>query len=83
MSTVALMWEAKATPGRAAELLEWARAQELPAAPERREHYTAPGERVLVITWWEAGYDADVPELPDPAAELVARPVHRWRFVQV
>jgi hypothetical protein len=83
MPTVALMWEAKAAPGRAPELLEWARAQELSAEPERREHYTAPGERVLVITWWEGGHDADVPELPDPAGDVIARPVHRWRFVQV
>jgi hypothetical protein len=78
--TVALMWEAKAAPGRAAELLAWAREQRLPAAPLRRETFTAPGERVLVITWWDGPYDADVPELPDPGAALTARPVHRWRF---
>ncbi|MBO8201394.1 hypothetical protein JW613_24310 [Streptomyces smyrnaeus] len=86
MPTVALMWEAKAAPGRAPELLAWARGQDLaPAAVpcERREHFTAPGERVLVITWWEGGYDAEVPELPDPPAQLSARPVHRWRFERV
>ncbi|MGW2257815.1 hypothetical protein ACWEJP_11335 [Streptomyces sp. NPDC004749] len=82
---VALMWEAKAAPGRATELLEWARARssDLPAGPggpQRAELLRAPGDRVLVITWWDAPYDADVPELPDPAPDLIARPVHRWRF---
>jgi hypothetical protein len=78
--TVALMWEVKAAEGRGPELLRWARAQDLAAAPLRRETFTAPGDRVLVITWWDAAYDAVLPELPDPAAALVARPVHRWRF---
>ncbi|MFJ1599442.1 hypothetical protein [Streptomyces sp. NPDC088261] len=80
--TVALMWEAKAADGRGAELLEWARARgaELPYEPLRRELLRAPGGRVLVLTWWEGPYDAVVPELPDPPAELTARPVHRWRF---
>ncbi|MFE2939631.1 hypothetical protein ACFXKG_11330 [Streptomyces sp. NPDC059255] len=81
--TVALMWEAKAVPGRGAELLAWAGAYELAPAPLRRELFRAPGEagdRVLVITWWEGSYDAEVPELPDPAPDLIARPVHRWRF---
>jgi len=86
MPTVALMWEARATPDRAPDLLAWARAQTLPPSGipcERREHFTAPGDRVLVITWWEGSYDAEVPELPDPPAELTARPVHRWRFERV
>ncbi|MEU9982715.1 hypothetical protein [Streptomyces sp. NPDC050856] len=78
--TVTLMWEARAADGRAAELLEWARAQPLPARPVRRETFTAPGDRVLVLTWWDAPYDAELPELPEPAGELVTRPVHRWRF---
>ncbi|MFG2170559.1 hypothetical protein ACGFMO_04080 [Streptomyces niveus] len=78
--TVALMWEAKAAPGRGAELLAWARAQPLDPAPYRRETLTAPGGRVLVMTWWDAPYDAELSELPEPAGELVARAVHRWRF---
>ncbi|MET4924646.1 hypothetical protein P3L51_20195 [Streptomyces sp. PSRA5] len=82
--TVALMWEAKAAPGRGAELLAWVRSQALapdPAtAPTRRETLTAPGGRVLVMTWWDASYDAELPEIPEPADELVARAVHRWRF---
>jgi hypothetical protein len=83
--SVALMWEARAAEGRGAELLEWARAQTLEdrhsaQEPERQEFFRAPQDRVLVITWWDAEYGADLPELPEPEAGLVARPVHRWRF---
>jgi hypothetical protein len=78
--TVALMWEARAVEGRGDELLAWARAQTLPAEPLRRETLRAPGDRVLVITWWDAEYEAELPELPEPGVELVARAVHRWRF---
>ncbi|MEU6662192.1 hypothetical protein [Streptomyces sp. NPDC046821] len=81
--TVALMWEARATEGRGEELLAWARSQSLPTAPLRREHFRAPQDRVLVITWWDAAYDADLPELPEPEGELVTRAVHRWRFEAV
>ncbi|NUL02734.1 hypothetical protein HRW07_05620 [Streptomyces lunaelactis] len=79
--TVALMWEAKAVRGRGAELLEWARAQELAHDPQRRETFRAAQDRVLVITWWDADdVGAELPELPEPATDLVTRPVHRWRF---
>ncbi|MEU5886732.1 hypothetical protein ABZ835_07805 [Streptomyces sp. NPDC047461] len=81
--TVALMWEARAVDGRGEELLAWARAQELPRAPLRRETFRAPQDRVLVITWWDAGLDAELPELPEPHAELASRAVHRWRFESV
>ncbi|MBW1596995.1 hypothetical protein [Streptomyces sp. JJ38] len=79
--TTALMWEARAADGRGAELLAWVRAQPLVPEPARRETYTAPGDRVLVITHWpEAGEPG---ELPDPPGELLYRPVHRWRFTRV
>ncbi|MFK8908535.1 hypothetical protein [Streptomyces sp. YS-3] len=78
--TVALMWEARAAEGRGAELLAWARGRPLPYAPVRREVFAAPGDRVLVITWWDAAYDAELPELPEPDGKLVTRAVHRWRF---
>lgn len=83
--TVALMWEARAVEGRGAELLAWARAQELPDSGRllRRESFRAPRDRVLVITWWDAEYDAELPELPEPEGELVTRTVHRWRFESV
>ncbi|AEN11867.1 MULTISPECIES: hypothetical protein [unclassified Streptomyces] len=80
--TVALMWEARATAGRGSELLEWARARtaELARRPLGSELLRAPQDRVLVLTWWDAAYDAELPELPEPDAELVTRAVHRWRF---
>jgi hypothetical protein len=80
--TVALMWEAAAIAGRGEELLDWARGQPLvgASAPLRRETFAAPGDRTLVITWWDGPYDAEVPELPDPPVDLVRRSVHRWRF---
>ena len=77
------MWEARAADGRGDELLAWARRQELPVRPLRRETLRAAGDRVLVITWWDAAYDAELPELPEPEGELVARAVHRWRFESV
>ncbi|WP_181795644.1 hypothetical protein [Streptomyces sp. WELS2] len=81
--TVALMWEARAADGRGAELLAWARAQRLAEEPLRRETFRAPQDRVLVVTWWDAPYDAPLPELPEPDPELVTRGVHRWRFESV
>jgi hypothetical protein len=81
--TVAVMWEARAAAGRGADLLAWARAQELPRRPRRRESFRAPQDRVLVITWWDAEYEAELPELPEPDGELVTRAVHRWRFESV
>ncbi|MFF0188913.1 hypothetical protein [Streptomyces sp. NPDC005244] len=81
--TVALMWEARAVAGRGEDLLAWVRRQEMPKEPVRREVLRAPQDRVLVITWWDAAYDAELPELPEPDGELVARAVHRWRFESV
>ncbi|MFE6935165.1 hypothetical protein ACFVDT_24420 [Streptomyces sp. NPDC057699] len=80
--TVALMWEARAAEGRGAELLEWARARaaELALEPLRSELLRAPQDRVLVLTWWDAAYGDELPELPEPEAGLISRPVHRWRF---
>jgi hypothetical protein len=80
---VTLMWEAAAAPGRGPQLLDWARAQRLDPAPERRETFTARGDRVLVLTWWDGPYEAIVPELPDPPPDAIRRPVHRWRFEPV
>ncbi|MEU9074863.1 hypothetical protein ACFYUY_16525 [Kitasatospora sp. NPDC004745] len=79
--TVAAMWEARAADGRGAELTAWVREVALPAlrgSPglERTELFGAPGERVLLITWW-AGEAVPVAE---PPAELLGRPVHRWSF---
>ncbi|GAB2626840.1 hypothetical protein GCM10027168_68230 [Streptomyces capparidis] len=81
--TLAVMWEARAAEGRGEALLAWVRAQEPPARPLRREVFRAPGDRVLVITWWDVPLDAEVDELPAPPPDLLARPVHRWRFERV
>ncbi|MFF3461113.1 hypothetical protein ACWCQN_00295 [Streptomyces sp. NPDC001984] len=81
--TVALMWEARAAEGRGEELLVWAREQRLPEQPLRRETFRAPQDRVLVITWWDAPYDTQLSELPEPPGDLVTRAVHRWRFESV
>ncbi|QFZ74774.1 hypothetical protein GFH48_17210 [Streptomyces fagopyri] len=83
--SVALMWEARAVDGRGDELLAWVREREreLPDRPLRGEILRAPQDRVLVITWWNAAYDAELPELPEPDGELVTRTVHRWRFESV
>ncbi|QXE35172.1 hypothetical protein KQY30_13745 [Streptomyces sp. GMY02] len=81
--TVAVMWEAKAAPGRGAELLAWARSQPLPHTPLRQDLLRAPEDRVLIITWWPAPHAHQPPELPDPPPHLTARPVHRWRFEAV
>ncbi|WAZ23554.1 hypothetical protein STRCI_004902 [Streptomyces cinnabarinus] len=81
--TIALMWEARAAEGRAEELLAWVSGQRLAEPPLRRETFRAPEDRVLVITWWDADYDAVLPELPEPDGELVTRAVHRWRFESV
>ncbi|WP_329580881.1 hypothetical protein OG500_16000 [Kitasatospora sp. NBC_01250] len=79
--TEAVMWEAKAAQGRGADLLAWAREQALPAlaaAARRVELFSAPGERVLLISWWPQGVARLAP--PQPPAGLLARPVHHWAF---
>ena len=67
-----LMWEAKAADGRTDELLAWA----LGHAAADAEIYRSADGRVVVI-------DRTDTELPDPPAELVARPPHAWRFTRV
>ncbi|TQF05046.1 hypothetical protein E6W39_25930 [Kitasatospora acidiphila] len=76
------MWEARAADGRGAELLAWARERVVPAlagaGAARTELFSAPGERVLVISWWPER--AEPAEAPQPPDGLLARPVHRWAF---
>lgn len=66
------MWEAKAAPGRAAELLAHALAHAHPDA----DIYRSADDRVVVIDPTGAG-------VPEPADELIARPPHAWRFERV
>lgn len=77
----AQMWEARAADGRGAELTAWVYGTALPAVRgsaglTRTEVLTAPGERVLLITWWTG----EPQPLPEPPAGLLGRPVHRWSF---
>ncbi|MGW2374041.1 MULTISPECIES: hypothetical protein [Kitasatospora] len=85
--TVAAMWEARAADGRGAELAAWIREFALPAVRGaaglvRTELFSAPGERVLLITWWsgEPPRSEMFAVIADPPAELLGRPVHRWSF---
>lgn len=66
------MWEAKSAQGRADDLLAWVLEH---AAPDA-EVYTGADGRVVVI-------DRSNTALPDPPADLIARPPHAWAFTPV
>ncbi len=66
------MWEAKAAPGRADDLL----AHALQHADPHAEVYRSADGRVVVIDPTGAG-------LPDVDPELLARPPHAWRFERI
>ena len=66
------MWEAKALPERAAELLAWA----LEHAPPQARIYRSADARVVVIDETGTG-------LPEPPPGLLARPPHAWQFEPV
>ena len=72
MTARTLMWEAKAAEGRAEDLLAWVLENAAPAA----EIYRSADQRVVVI-------DPTDSDLPDPPADLLARPAHAWRFTPV
>jgi hypothetical protein len=66
------MWEAKAVPERAAELVAWAAEH----APAGARVYRSADARVVVIDETGTG-------LPEPPAGLLARPPHVWPFERV
>ena len=75
------MWEARAADGLGTELTAWVHAAALPALRGaaglvRAEVFGAPGDRVLLITWW----DGEPLPVAEPPAGLLARPAHRWSF---
>lgn len=72
------MWEAKAAPGRADELLAW-----LLAAAPAGQVFAAGDRVVLVVDLAESTGPAGPAGPADPPAELLARPVHAWRFTRV
>lgn len=67
-----VMWEAKAVPGREADLVAFAIAH----APDGAEVYRSADARVVVI-------DRSGQGLPGVPPDLIARPVHVWRFEAV
>lgn len=67
-----VMWEAKAAPGRGAELVEYAIGHADPDA----QVYRSRDDRVVVIDPTGRG-------LPETPAELMARPPHAWPFERV
>jgi hypothetical protein len=67
-----LMWEARAADRRADDLLTWVLDHASPGA----DVYRSADGRVVVI-------DATGTALPEPPADLVARPPHAWHFTPV
>lgn len=63
------MWEVRATAGRREELLRWVEA----TLDRDADIYLGGEERIVVIV-------RGVAKLPEPPAELLARPVHQWPF---
>jgi hypothetical protein len=66
------MWEAKAAPGAAADLLAWVLAH----APAGARVYRSTDGRVVVIDETGAG-------LPAAPPALLARPPHVWPFERI
>ena len=76
-----LMWEARTQPETRNRLLEWAEYTLVPfltRAPGYLEAdlYLGGPDRVVLI----ARFESKPPHLPGPPSELIARPVHQWRF---
>lgn len=77
------MWEARAQDGRLDDLLSWVREHAVSALDagggKELGVYRSAEERVVII----AHFDEDPVTLPEPPADLVARPAHQWPFVRV
>jgi hypothetical protein len=69
-----LMWEVRAAPGRVDELVAFVCAHADPQA----QVYCSRGDEARVVV-----IDPSGAALPDPPAELVARPPHVWPFEPV
>lgn len=64
-----LMWEVRAAPGRRDALASWV----VEHVPGPAEVYLGGQDRVVVIA-------RGASRLPEPPAELLARPVAQWPF---
>lgn len=76
-----LMWEVRAVEGRRDELAAWVDQRALPALAEMpgfrdADVYLGGQDRVVVI----AHFSGEAGRLPEPPAELLARPVAQWPF---
>lgn len=80
---IARMWEAKAAPGRVADLVAWVCDTALPQAEHDPRHagaeVFASTDRVVVIGRWRG----EPQPLPAPPDDLVARPPHEWDFTPI
>jgi len=78
-----LMWEVRAAPGALPALLTWVERQLAAALGEPAggvaDVYTAADDRIVVILRSPAGAVRPT-RLPEPPAELLARPPHQWPF---
>lgn len=77
------MWEVRGAAQRLPELVRWVCDTALPEVEEDPRHagseVFSSADRVVVISWWRG---EPVP-LPEPPADLVARPPHAWDFTPV
>lgn len=78
------MWEVRSRDDESSALIGWLLDVGLPALAgrpgyDRAEVCSGAEDRVVVLTWW-TGESAD---LPDPPADLLARPAHSWEFASV
>lgn len=75
------MWEVRAHSDRLDDLLDWLDLAVLPVMTDQSgcrgvDVYTGEQHRVVLV----ARFSGAPTEIPDPPAELVARPAHQWRF---
>jgi hypothetical protein len=83
-SVIVRMWEAKAEPGRLAQLVSWVCDRALPEIEISPLHigsevFSSADDRVVVISKWRS----NPVELPAPPATYVVRAPHSWDFTQV
>lgn len=77
-----LMWEAK---GDADGIIAWLRREVLPTLPTgtSAELFRSADRVVALVRYGTVESPAAALRLPDPPAELVARPPHAWPFETV
>lgn len=77
------MWEVRGRAERLRDLVSWVCDTALPEVEQLPSHISsevyASTDRVVVISKWRS----DPVALPEPPAQLVARPPHAWDFAPV